>query len=97
MCPADFDPTARFVRVTGQQHPPFVEFAFAIGDPTLSVELVLPEAAFQAFCQANQVTLLAPLDTEAGDWAARLRASQADEEGHEQQAYHCLTRPWPSE
>ena len=81
MCPADFDPTARFVRVTGQQHLPFVEFAFAIGDPALYVELMLPEAAFQAFCQANQATLLAPLDTEVGDWAARLRASQSGE-GH---------------
>lgn len=70
MCPADFNPTARFVRVTSRQHPPFVEFAFAIGDPALYVELMLPEAAFQAFCQANQATLLAPLDTEVGDWAA---------------------------
>lgn len=81
MCPADFDPTARFVRVTSRQHPPFVEFAFSIGDPTLYVELMLPEAAFQAFCQANQATLLAPLDAEVGDWAARLRASQSGE-GH---------------
>lgn len=80
MCPADFDPTARFVRVTGQQHPPFIEFAFAIGDPALYVELVLPEAAFQTFCQTNQVTLLAPLNAETGDWAARLRTSQAGEE-----------------
>ncbi|MEW6695296.1 MAG: phenol hydroxylase subunit [Pseudomonadota bacterium] len=51
------DITRRFVRITAQRGP-FVEFDFAIGWPELSVELVLPRAAFDEFCQRNAVTFL---------------------------------------
>lgn len=37
-----------------------VGFEFAIGEPALFVELMLPAAAFKEFCAVNQVTLLAP-------------------------------------
>ncbi len=45
----------KYVRVTGNRDGKFVEFDFAINDPTLYVELVLPQQAFQEFCQVNQV------------------------------------------
>lgn len=37
-----------------------VGFEFAIGEPALFVELMMPAAAFKEFCAVNQVTLLAP-------------------------------------
>lgn len=45
----------RYVRVTRVRDQRFVEFDFSIGDPSLFVELVLPFAQFQQFCQRNQV------------------------------------------
>ncbi|OUY06216.1 phenol hydroxylase subunit [Acinetobacter populi] len=45
----------KYIRVTGDRHAKFVEFDFAINDPTLFVELVLPQQAFVDFCQINQV------------------------------------------
>ncbi len=45
----------KYIRITGDRHAKFVEFDFAIHDPTLFVELVLPQEAFQNFCEANQV------------------------------------------
>ena len=53
-----FDLTRRFVRVTGTLPQGLVEFEFAIGDPDVVVELVMPQAAFQEFCAANAVEFL---------------------------------------
>lgn len=52
---------------------PFVEFNFAIGDPTLFVELVLPKAAFSEFCSKNKVQTMtaeemAAIDEDAEKW-----------------------------
>ena len=44
-----FNPARRFIRVRNQRDDGFVEFDFAIGDAELSVELILPRAAFEAF------------------------------------------------
>ena len=44
-----FDASRRFVRVRNYRPDGFVEFDFAIGDPALSVQLILPRAAFDAF------------------------------------------------
>lgn len=49
----------RYVRVTNRERPGFVEFDFAIGDPELALEMILPTAAFTEFCAANSVVLLA--------------------------------------
>jgi phenol hydroxylase P0 protein len=55
------DLTRKFVRVTGERRDgAFVEFDFAIGWPELSVELVLPRAAFESFCAEHAVTFLPP-------------------------------------
>ena len=73
----NFDPTRRYVRVCEQRPGSFIEFEFAIGDPALCVELVLPEAAFHEFCLINAVIVLEPAVAGQGDWAARLNnASQ---------------------
>lgn len=45
----------KYVRVTGDREAKFVEFDFAIHDPSLFVELVLPRNAFLQFCETNQV------------------------------------------
>ena len=53
--------------VTGITPAPVVEFTFVYGDPDLSVELVLPLAAFREFCSENGAIIVVPDD--------RLRAS----------------------
>ncbi|OAL76288.1 phenol hydroxylase [Acinetobacter sp. SFB] len=45
----------KYIRVTGDRQAKFVEFDFAIHDPTLFVELILPQQAFQHFCEINHV------------------------------------------
>jgi len=50
-----FDDMPRYVRVRSSTLDPFVEFDFAIGDPELYVELVLPRVAFEQFCSHNRV------------------------------------------
>lgn len=64
------DVTRKFVRVTGERRQgAFVEFDFAIGWPELSVELVLPRAAFESFCADHAVTFLPPLPERAAPLA----------------------------
>ena len=70
-----FDPTRRYVRVCEQRPDGFIEFEFAIGDPALCVELMLPEAAFHEFCLANAVIVLDPATPGQGDWVARLNSA----------------------
>jgi len=53
-----------FVRVTGIRHDQFVEFDFAIGEPTMFIELVLPFEQYKHFCKKNNVVNLTP-DQEA--------------------------------
>ena len=49
----------RYVRVTNRERSGFVEFDFAIGDPDVALEMILPTAAFAEFCAAHSVVLLA--------------------------------------
>jgi len=57
-----FDPCARFVRLRQVRADGFVEFDFAVGEPDLSVELILPLAAFHEFCSANHVIRIASVE-----------------------------------
>jgi phenol hydroxylase P0 protein len=52
------DTSRRFVTVLEQRADGLVLFEFAIGWPELSVELMLPAAAFDEFCAANRVQRL---------------------------------------
>lgn len=58
--PPGFDATSKFVQVTRWRADGFVEFNFAMGEPGLFVELILPAGAFDEFCAANQVRHLDP-------------------------------------
>ena len=71
---ATMDTTRRFVRLSGERPNGFVEFEFAIGEPEIFVEMILPRAAFTEFCATNQVEMLPPRDPDApqGDWDWRL-------------------------
>jgi len=53
------DSSRRYVRVTEERADGLVAFDFSIGWPELSVELMLPCAAFDEFCARNQVIRLA--------------------------------------
>jgi phenol/toluene 2-monooxygenase (NADH) P0/A0 len=72
-----FDTTRKFVRVIEKRANGMVEFEFAIGEPELFVELLLPAAAFADFCAANAVTVIEGAAPQAeGDeaqWDWRLR------------------------
>ncbi|MDX1734327.1 MAG: phenol hydroxylase subunit [Halioglobus sp.] len=63
----------RYVRVRRVIEDKFIEFDFAIGDPSLYVELVLPKAAFDAFCRHNEVRMMteeqaAAVDADMAKW-----------------------------
>lgn len=63
----------RFVRLREQRDDGFVVFDFAIGDPGLSCELIMPLAAYQEFCASNHVVHLTDaegeqIDNEALKW-----------------------------
>lgn len=81
----------KYIRVHSEPNAKFVMFDFAIGDPSLFVELVLPQQAFEQFCQNNQVVpmsaeQMASNDAEADKW----RYGEEDTlVGHNhQQLYH---------
>lgn len=57
----------RYVRVRRVDEGKFVEFDFAIGDPSLYVELVLPPDAFHEFCRHNRVEMMSDAQAQAVD------------------------------
>jgi len=57
----------RYVRVRKVLDDKFVEFDFAIGDPSLYVELVLPRDAFDVFCRHNEVQVMTEEQARAVD------------------------------
>lgn len=57
----------KYVRVRSAPEARFVEFDFAIGDPSLFVELVMPKAAFEAFCATNGVVHMSAEQIQAVD------------------------------
>ena len=73
----DFDPTRRFVRLRQVRGDGFVEFEFAIGEPDLAVELIMPTAAYRAFCRDNQVTVLPSLRRSGLDEALPPRGTRS--------------------
>lgn len=66
------DVSRKFVRLVERRTDGFVEFEFAIGEPELYAEMLLPAEAYDSFCQVNGVIFLEPRDPggeeEAGDW-----------------------------
>ena len=61
-------PGQRYVRVTNVVNEKYVEFEFAIEDPTINVELVLPFEHFKKFCEKNEAKHLTPEQEAAVDY-----------------------------
>lgn len=70
------DVTRKFVRLIERRADGFVEFEFAIGEPELYAEMLLPADAYEAFCAANEVIQLGPREEASGkddsDWGWNL-------------------------
>lgn len=58
MATAQFDTNRKYVRVLETRANGMVEFEFAIGEPEIFAELIMPKAAFEEFCKSNAVTFL---------------------------------------
>jgi phenol hydroxylase P0 protein len=87
--PEPFDPTRRFVRIVELRADGLVEFEFAVGEPTLFVEMLLPRAAFDDFCAAQRVTPTttvlaeAPLGSAEHEWDWSLHSARAQHFRHD--------------
>jgi phenol hydroxylase P0 protein len=57
----------KFVRVTGTRLDRYVEFEFSVNDADLTVELILPFAAFDEFCALQEAVVLPPEPEAAGE------------------------------
>ncbi|VVO76169.1 hypothetical protein PS862_01588 [Pseudomonas fluorescens] len=55
---ANPEPNPCFVRITGTQRQRFIEFEFSVGDPELSVEMIMPVQAFEEFCARHDARQL---------------------------------------
>jgi len=66
MAPEAFDVSRKFVRVMRTLPNGLIEFEFSIGEPDVAVELIMPKAAFDAFCLDNRVEFIAPDAPAAG-------------------------------
>ena len=82
-------PLKKFVRVTGVRSGRYVEFEFSVNDADLTVDLILPFAAFEEFCTLQEAVRLPPAAGVAGEleklaWRVRqpglLRRVQANAE-----------------
>ena len=71
-----FDPAKKFVRVRELRPDRFVEFAFAIGEPEIFVEMILHADAFDDFCAMNAVTFLTD-SVSGGEDGGHWRLSEA--------------------
>ncbi len=60
----------RYVRVTGVTRGGFIEFQFAIGDPSLYLAMILPPHAYAEFCLTQRAVTL------SGAQAHRVDAEQ---------------------
>lgn len=70
--PLEIDIGRKYVRPIVWRDDGFVEFEFAIGEPELCAELLLPADAFEAFCRSHAVTHLPPREASAaGDGDGR--------------------------
>jgi len=65
--PITFDRLTKYVRVRSAENARFVEFDFAIDDPSLFVELILPRSAFKTFCEKNNVVYMSDEQVKAVD------------------------------
>jgi phenol hydroxylase P0 protein len=84
-----FNPERKFIRIIQTHRNGMVEFEFAVGEPGLFVELLMPRAQFDDFCALHGVTptqgrLAAAPEPEAQEWdwslhAARIQSTRHDD------------------
>ncbi len=83
------DINRRYVRVREVRANGFVEFEFALGEPHLFVEMLLPQPAFEDFCRCQGVTPTdgalpaAEAGSDAHEWDWSLRAARDEHFRHE--------------
>lgn len=86
---APFDPERRYVRIVDERADGYVEFEFAVGEPELFVEMLLPRAAFDDFCGQQRVTptrtpqLQSPAGESAHEWDWTLHQARRQFHRHE--------------
>lgn len=51
----EFDVSRRFIRIINERANGIVELEFAVGEPEIFVEMILPQAEFQQFCRDQGV------------------------------------------
>jgi phenol hydroxylase P0 protein len=56
----------KYVRIIGTRLGKYVEFEFSVNDADLTVELILPFAAFDEFCALQKAVVLSPEPAVAG-------------------------------
>ncbi|MCB2016395.1 MAG: phenol hydroxylase [Hydrogenophaga sp.] len=87
--PPGFDPQRKFIRVVKTREDGMVEFEFAVGEPELFVEMVMPAAEFRQFCQDQGVAPTqgvlpeSAAGTEDHEWDWSLRAAREKHFRHE--------------
>lgn len=57
----------KYIRIRSKPGARFVEFDFAINDPSLFVELIMPQDSFADFCAHNDVTEMTQSQMDAAD------------------------------
>lgn len=57
----------KYIRIRSKPGARFVEFDFAINDPSLFVELIMPQDSFVDFCARNDVTEMTQAQMDAVD------------------------------
>lgn len=60
----------KYIRVRSEPNARFVEFDFAINDPSLFVELIMPQSCFEEFCKRNQVVHMSEEQSQKNDQEA---------------------------
>ncbi|WP_027855947.1 phenol hydroxylase subunit [Marinobacterium jannaschii] len=85
--PGAFENLVKYVRVRSSENARFVEFDFAISDPSLFVELVMPRGAFDLFCQKHRVVhmstaQMAAVDAEMEKWRYGTETLMAENHAH---------------
>jgi len=77
-----WDPTAKWVRIVEERASGMVEFEFAVGEPQLFVEMVMPRAQFIEFCAMHGITPThgalpaAPQGSDEHEWDWSLRQAR---------------------
>ena len=87
--PDSFDTRKRYVRIREEHANGMVEFEFAVGEPHLYVEMVMPRAEFEQFCKDQGVTPTvggledAEQGTQEHEWDWNVRAARDRHFRHE--------------